>query len=455
MHIPTKRLIGWAVAIALHLFWVGSVVSETQLPLFYDSYNLETSYQGKDFKSVVHGGYTVANGATPYTLDVLEEEPFRQHTENETAEFTVFRYPPFAAQTLGWAFTKVHPDTGYWLWLVIIELALLIGLLISRRFIESPRTKDMVSWLWLGTPLVYLELFMGQFTLVTAVMVLAGIWLIYEKGFTKAGLALWATASAIKMYPALLLVVFLRNPKLRWQALGIGAVGGVLSVAWFIWHPEAARQFISMNFGGTGIRMFHAGHHGLQSFVYLCFGDPGTGLSAAQWKPIASVMTICLAGLWTGTTLFGKQVDARIPLAGGLLLLPLVSKHVWEGHYFATLPAIALLASLWYNDRQKLKYLAVLAVMMLGPSLLGFLQAPKPGVQLVNVGWSRTMELLYHGQKPLAALALLFWCVKQQSFGTLRVPRRLAWPRPTTPIYIPHPGGVGGPQMPAVQAPER
>lgn len=387
-----------ALAIVVHGSFLVSLHTRTLNPLFNDAYNRPGP--GADFFAIYHAGRQIVSGGDPYVDD---ESP------RVTPPFAPFRYPPGVAMTLGVAVQTLPPWTAYVGWIVLLEATLLACLLATRRLIATARHRDLLTAGWLAFTPLYLELWMGQFTLITAALVLFA-YLAWRAGRPIAGAGLWATGVALKLFPLALVPMLLRRRRIG--AVLAGAIALVLALAWFAWHPEAGRLFYRLNVSEVDLRSFHAGNFGLQAFVHDAIAITGP-ISADVWRWIAMASTLVVVTTATLAMTWRRDADERVSIAIALLLLPLVSKHVWEHHYVVVLPALTLLVAAWADRPERLGALAVVYLLLWLPSPLLLLQHGGPD-WYPERAWTPTTRAVYHALKPMTVLALFAGCVRAQ-----------------------------------------
>jgi hypothetical protein len=391
----------WALlsaAAAVHLTFLVSLHTGWLNPLFNDAYNRPGP--GVDLFAVYHAGRQVVTDRDPYLMD---EEP------RVTPHYSPFRYPPAVALTIGVAVSGLKPWPTYIAWLVVLELVLAANLLLMRKLVHDELHRDVLAAGFLAFTPLYLELWMGQFTLATATLVMFAFYA-WERGRARLGAGLWAGAAAIKLFPLALVPLLLRRRRYLAVVVG-GAVLGA-SLSWFLWHGDDWEIFYRLNFTEVDFRTYHAGNFGLQAWVYetlSLFHSP----TEPQWRAIASLMSLALVAATTLAMVRHRDADARVSVAIALILLPLLSKHVWEHHYVLVLPALVLLTAAWADQPKRLRLLVVVYALLWLPSALVFLQSGAP-TWYPELQWSQGAVAAYHALKPLTLLALFVYCVRAQ-----------------------------------------
>jgi hypothetical protein len=337
-----------------------------------------------------------------------------------------FRYAPIVAYTLATALNILPAIRAYSLWIFLCELALLrnIRLTLERAPDRSYGCLGAAMWL-LFTP-YFLEIFVGQFTFVTASL-LFWAYLAWQKRAEKgtetekassAGDLLWGGAFWLKMMPLLFLpVVLLRG---RWKGALI-AIFGLLATSAFYFHrfPADWRLFLATNVDGHPF--WHAGNQGLMAFLYaatqgnmsryllgravlLCLCGLGLfWLIFVAWKTGAKAAQSEVAEKTAnGTALFEKAM--LYLYAACSALHPLLYKDVWEHHYILLLPPLVLLA---LRKERVALWLPPFLLCAL-PTLFAFYDVNSLGINDDPQGyWMQSISLLHHAQKPLAPLWLL------------------------------------------------
>lgn len=199
---------------------------------------------------------------TPNFMDLLEYVPTLKLVH--TAEFfhpahaSVFAYPPFCAALFAALYGTGHPVMVY---VAIAVAALGIAISCTARALERrglsratawllPVTLALVSFpLWRLVPQGNIELLLWMFAA-------GGVWC-FVNGREKEAAVLWGLAAAMKMYPVLLLLLFI--PRGRWRAMLLGAATAVAATVLSLWwmgptFAAALRGELGGVFGYQGVR---------------------------------------------------------------------------------------------------------------------------------------------------------------------------------------------------------
>ena len=440
--------------IAVHLLFLLSLRLGWLNPLFNDT--IHRFGPGGDFFSIYAAGVKASAGQSVYTVG--------GHVQTVPYAYA-FRYAPLVAYTLGATLSRLPAITAYAVWLITCELALLRNIRLTLALAPDKRTGQMAAALWLLFTPYYLELFVGQFTFITASLVFWA-YLGWRDGNRRRADWLWAAAVWLKMMPLLFLpVVLLRG---RWKgALAVLLVLIGSSAAYFLRFPQDWGVFAATNADARPAG--HAGNLGLMALLYhaasehmrpflmaraLVLALTGASLAWLTYR-VWRVLPSHRAGRQTagrrleaegkrkagrkGKSNLGQIVNSqkansqkanvRRRLAGGseswvaneataqvvedrLLVLYaacsaaylLAYKDVWEHHYVLLLPPLVLLT---LRKQSKWLWLPPFLISAL-PGLFALYDLPGIGYnEDPQVYWRPATSLLHHTGKPLAPLWLL------------------------------------------------
>jgi len=305
---------------------------------FWNAYTFDSTatqgWRGWDFFAVYQAGHNLRTGVSIYESD-------NQRIEVVAPRYTPYRYLPFVACVVGWPLSGLPPPWAYRLWLVLVECVLLAGAWDSMLRPRDPTRGAICATMWLLFTPVYLELYMGQFSLVQAALVLVML-VTLESGnraSERATTLAWTLSLLWKQNTALLAPVWIKLR--RWRALIVaGAAVVALSLPYFLWDPSGLKAFVgnltaaapSPALGNLGARQ---GVYSLLSALAPSMGQ--SGHVAAQWVWLGAVL---LAALWI--TWRGRE-DAIPLVCLWMTTYFLVYHHVWEHHYVMLLPVYAAL----------------------------------------------------------------------------------------------------------------
>ena len=385
------------LGVTAHLLFLLSLRFGWLNPLFNDT--MHRFGPGGDFFSIYAAGVKARAGESIYTIG--------GHVETVPYAYA-FRYAPLVAYTVGAALSCLPAIAAYAAWLIGCELALLRNVRLTLALAPDRRTGYVAAALWLLFTPYYLELFVGQFTFITASLVFWA-YLGWREPPGRAGRRgdwLWVGAVWLKMMPLLFLPVALLRG--RWQAaLAALLVLALSSAFYFTEYPQDWGVFMGTN--ATEAPAGHAGNLGLMAFLYHAAGERAGAYGVAR----AVVLVLAGAGLawlffraWKG--LRGRDGDSEGRMvalyAGCSAAYLLCYKDVWEHHYVLLLPPLVLLALRRESPWLWLPPFLVSAL----PGLFALYDLPSLGYnEDPQVYWRPATSLLHHGSKPLAPLWLM------------------------------------------------
>ena len=467
-HVSVTDLIPcvlFAVGIGVHLEFLLLLRNGTLNGMFNDS--VHRFGPGCDFFSIYAAGVKARLGESVYTIGGhVEQVPYAY----------AFRYAPLVAYTLGLALSWLPHLTAYGVWLCLCELALLRNIRITWGLVHhgdtetrSEEERETRGWvreifahpytlaaMWLLFSPYYLELYVGQFTFITASLV---FWAYVGwgkkslarrhepavasdaakhqltaatsnsspllsvspclRGVIKADLS-WAAAVLLKMMPLLYLPIALLRG--RWKsALATVAVLGVTSWAYFQRFPGDWKVFTDTN--ADPRPTWHGGNQGLMALLYALSGERVELYLRYRMAAVALVGALLL---WFTYRAWKDEKQQSAPASSTpapshppthhysstplLHLYALASaayllcyKDVWEHHYMLLLPPLVLLALRRTSPWVWLPPFLVSAL----PTLFALYDVPGIGYnEDPQRYWLPAVSLLHHAWKPVAPLWL-------------------------------------------------
>ena len=361
-HFHTMRRGSWLLLACAGLLHLGLLIGwrwQTPLvPYFFDATVLSGG-RGLDFYSIYQAGYNARHG-----LDIYEGDPAQVTVV--VPYFTPYRYLPPVAYTAGAALSLLPPLTAYKAWVVVVELTLLLCVGATFSFTrDDPNLAARLAGMWLVFTPYYLELFMGQFSLVQAALIFGMLLLAGASLATKdqtlrvlktLGVSpfdtIWIASVLWKINTVVFAPVLVRLR--RWRALVAGGlITAAVTLPYFAIFPAHWRDFWANNFGNS-VTGHELGNLGLRQLVFELLAVLGTGAivqRAAQLALVGLVVVVALA------LTFRPRPPQLAPLLSlWLVAFFLISPQVWEHHYVMLLPVLViayrhepgwLLAGLW------------------------------------------------------------------------------------------------------------
>ena len=473
MKWSSRFLLAFAALIHLGML-IGWRWQTPLVPYFFDATVLSGG-RGLDFYSIYQAGYNARHGA-----DVYEGDPAK--VEIAAPYFTPYRYLPIVAYTVGAALSLFSPLTAYKIWVVVVELTLLLCVFVTYRRVRDPNLFARLTVMWLCFTPFYLELFMGQFSLVQGALVFGMLCLTplpataspdddeavvrrggsrnaspplpkRKRSLRERGLggeaswwfdALWLTSILWKINTIIFVPVLLRLR--RYRALVIAAIVVALTtVPYFLMFPTHLRNFLLNNFG-NGVTGHELGNLGFRQLIFELLATAGASPALqrlTQLAVVALVLGLSLFvtfypfrlslspfhlkfGIWNFG--FSPTSDFQPPtstlLSLWLTAFFLVSPQIWEHHYVMLLPA--LVVAYW---QERNGFILILWLLLALPTPFRFIGlqpviAANPDLRAfaLEPAWQ---PLLQHASKAAPTLLLFLYLaapMMQRRRGYLKSP---------------------------------
>ena len=390
------------VALLFHLSLLLSWRLGTYHRLTFDS-TATHGRRGWDFYALYQAGHNVRMGISAYESD-------NEVIDVVVPHYTPYRYLPLPAYTLGVLLNTLSPLWAYRIWLLTVEFVLLSCACLSSRLGRSPVERALLASLWLVFTPYYLELYLGQFSLVQAAWVL-GILLLSPRGGGRSSghrterigvPLLWMASLLWKQNTALFVPLYLRLR--RWRTLALAAfVVAATSLPYFWLYPSSWPAFAAN--WGAGPPGHQLGNLGVRQWLYSLASALGPGLppEAHLWLGRAWVVLVLAVALWA--TWRSPFPDERLYLCLWMTTFFLVYHDVWEHHYVMLLPVYAV--TIAKGESRWLWLLYALTACwtpyrLLDPQGLSAYHMPMRWTPLQP----RILDVVYHASKALPTVAL-------------------------------------------------
>ncbi|MHB9032810.1 MAG: glycosyltransferase family 87 protein, partial [Anaerolineae bacterium] len=213
--------------------------------------------KGWDFYALYQAGHNALHGLSLYEtssdkLDLVV--PVR----------TPYRYLPMPGLTIGILLNLAPPIAAFWVWAVILELVLLYCCWRSWRLASTAREGLFLVLFWLLFTPYYLEIYLGQFTLIQAGLIFMLLtWpqnKLKELGFDL----VWLASILWKQFTAIFLPVWVILR--RWRGILVTGAGlVVLTLPYFLVYPGSWSTFLKNTRIVPGTQM---GNLGALQLVY-------------------------------------------------------------------------------------------------------------------------------------------------------------------------------------------
>ena len=265
-------------------------------------------------------------------------------------------YPPFAAMVMAGLYSAASPVMRY---LEVTAAWLAVAVWGVRRALMRVGIDGVTATLFpltmatISFPIARLVV-EGNVELALWILTAAGVWAYLKdsRGGDDAAAVLWGLAAAMKLYPAVMLILFL--PRGRWRAfaLGVAAFAGATVLALWWLGPTmgvAWRGSIQNVFGYQGIR---AGEWSLRelaanhsAFTLAKMLAMMTGLSLKKLTlPYYAVGAVAMGWAFFGKLWKMPEANQLLAVTAFMVLFPPVSYFHTLVHLYAPLLVLLLVA---------------------------------------------------------------------------------------------------------------
>lgn len=399
----TARLGGYRVLLAAALLFHLSLLVSWRVG-FWNGYTFDSTAtagrRGWDFYALYQAGHNVLTDISIYQSD-------NDKIDVVVPLYTPYRYLPLPAVTLGVLSNLVSPLWAFRLWVAAVEVVLLACAYLSWRLGGGGRRGVLLAALWLCFTPFYLELYLGQFTLVQAALIFGMMLLSARPAMGARFHAIWAASLLWKQNTGLFLPLYLRLK--QWRALFlVGAAVVALSAPYFLFYPDALPAFLG-NFS-SGQPAPNLGNLGVRQFLYSVTSALAPAMSPQAHTLLQNgwVALVVVVGLWL--TWRDRRPDIVLHLCFWTTTYFLVYHQVWEHHYLLLLPVFVLLYHRTGSWVVLLLY-ALVAIWtpyrLIDPQGIAAIHGPMRWIPLEP----RIVDVLYHASKAVPALALWGYCL--------------------------------------------
>lgn len=319
------------LALLLHLAMLASWRLGFLNGLFFDS-TVTQGWRGWDFFALYQAGHNVLTGHSVY-------ESAGDRIEVVVPRYTPFRYLPIAAYTVGVALNALPPLWAFRVWVALVEGIYLLSLWLLLRRAPSRNIAALLAALWLGFTPYYLELYLGQFSVIQAFFVLVMLLAAYHRELNWRFDMAWVASLLWKVNTGLFIPLLFRLR--RWRALIVAGIAVLLTTfPYFLQFPDALGAFLG-NFRAAD-PWFQHGNLGVRQLLFdllWCIDPemPSEFHRAAQWAVVGIGVGVPLALL-----LADRRPDVVDHLSLWMVTYFVVYHHVWEHHYVMALPVLGV-----------------------------------------------------------------------------------------------------------------
>lgn len=361
--------------------------------------------RGWDFYALYQAGHNVLSGISAYEGD-------GDQIDVAVPYYTPYRYLPLPAYTLGVALNALSPPSAFGLWVVVTELVLLGCAFMSFRLGGSERRGTVLAAMWLCFTPYYLEIYLGQFSLIQSALILLMMASIArhpaEPGPDwRFGLP-WVMSLLWKQNTGLFAPLLVRLR--RWRSLGWGFLAVVAtSLPYFILYPSGLTAFLA-NFR-SGPPTAQLGNLGVRQFLFSALSALIPSLSPGDHAMLQSIWVAATLAFALWLTLCEPHPDPLLLLCLWTTTSFLIYHHVWEHHYVMLLPVYVMLFRR-SGSRAILILYALVAVwtcyVLVDPRGMAAIHAPMRWTPLEP----RVLDVWYHACKAVPVLGLWAYIVR-------------------------------------------
>ncbi len=362
-------------------------------PFFHDTDRVP---RGLDFFSIYQAGYNFRHGMSVY-YGVREHRYGTEHLV--VPYFSGFRYLPYYAVFYGGLLSITSPWTSYWCWIVCIEIMMLFNLHSMRKLFTDANLLRLTRAAWLSFTPYYVELHIGQQSMVTVTLLL--LCAIAERRSQFAHRDFFYGMSVLwKLNTILFLPIWMKLWRIK-SILALMLVMFFLSAPYFFYVPGSFSEFASYFH-----HKFIAAGPNSQGFTALIVSLwQNTDLPPDVLPNVLSLWKYVIIGTAIATTFIPKRINVLRALPMWICVYFLTYQFVWEHHYIMMLPAYTMLVA---SSRRARWLIPALFHMSPTPYFL----FNNPMRSMPQETWSAFQDLIYYGFRTIPVLIvflLLIW----------------------------------------------
>jgi hypothetical protein len=376
--------------------------------------------QGIDFFAFYQAGNNVLNGIDCYSVPDPLIVPY----------MFPYRYLPYFAYSFGAMFNLVPPIQAYWIWVGIVLIFVWLAALRTRSVIKALHRNDW-EWqvgmsMWFIFSPIYIELYLGQVTLMAAILMffaLTSSSLVKGQKGNWALTTFWTVGSLMKMIPFFIAPVLIGAARAR--AVLVGVVVFVIGIFAVPAGLESLQFFLRFNSPQLVEVHPYIGNHSLKMLIYYLLDEPGSDFRA---------ITGLLFGFFFVVTFAATLYSRDVWICAGLfsLLYFFIMFDVWEHHYTFLLP-LFVLAWIRGHPEDKTRWVPLILVLLMSLPLLPIvehLSGIDPGIHPINM--ESLWLIIYHSSKVLPALIFYVWLFMM----AFRSPRKESFEESVQEAYL-------------------
>lgn len=271
----------------------------------------------------------------------IYDRPEKLFPDHPEILVTTSNYPVTTALIVA-PLLMLPPWTAYLIWLVVHEIALVLLIIFTLKFLKGLPYRWIFAGSWLYTGSYYEDLVMGQTSVFMALCImLMGMALVGHNKKLLAGS--WVTGIWIKLFPILWLPIIFRHLTSKQLIIAVLIVVIPLS-AYFIVHSDDISFFLLRLTGTTNPadsselmlekgKTSVAGGEGLQRLIWNWFRS----------EKLVTTLSIGIMLIALVVAVSAKSSDSLLQIALLVHTHFLAFPYVWFHHYLMLLPAIVFL----------------------------------------------------------------------------------------------------------------
>ena len=364
-------------------------------PLFFDA-TITHGTRGWDFFALYQAGHNFLQGDSVYQSDGDKIDVVVPH-------YTPFRYLPVSAYTIGVALNLLSPWNAFRLWVAFTEALLLFCVYLTWKLVPDRDHFTRLAAMWLCFTPFYLELYMGQFSMVQAALLFTMMFVYLRRGRPCATFdALWIGSVLWKQNTGLFLPLMLRLRRFRALAWLVSLVA-LTAIPYFAFFPAGIVAFLG-NFRAVA-NTYQMGNLGWLQLIFEVLAMVAPGWTPERVVLVQRAFILFFIALSLALTFLDRDPDVITHLSLWMTTYFLVFHQIWEHHYVMLLPVLVIL---YARTRSRLVLALYALIAFFTPFFfLGWSGPVAAGLMLpwtpVRPAWT---GLFYHASKPLPTLLL-------------------------------------------------
>ncbi|MCR4405761.1 MAG: glycosyltransferase 87 family protein [Anaerolineae bacterium] len=397
--LPRILLVG---AVIFHLTMLVSWRLGFLNPFFFDA-TVTHGARGWDFFALYQAGHNFLQGDSVYQSD-------GDKIDVVVPRYTPFRYLPVSAYTVGVALNLLSPLNAFRLWVACTEGLLLLCVYLTWRLVPDRDHFARLAAMWLCFTPFYLELYLGQFSMVQAALLFTMMFVYLRRSRPGTAFdALWIGSVLWKQNTGLFVPLMLRLHRFR-ALICLGILVALTAIPYFVLFPAGIAAFMS-NFRAAAIT-YQLGNLGWLQLIFEVLTVLAPGWSPERIVLIQRVFILLCIALSLALTFLDRKPDVVVHLGLWMTTYFLVFHQIWEHHYVMLLPVLVILYARTHS--RLILALSALIAFFTPFFFLGWSRPVAAGLMLpwtpVRPTWA---GLLYHASKPLPTLILYGYLVQR------------------------------------------